>query len=236
MTELRTLALIHAEIDGELDARQRAELARELLAEPQFRALRDDLTRVCGTLEGIAAVEPPPQLRASILAALPPVAAMPAPPRRAAWASAPAARWRYAALFAGALIAATVLYKASIGRGPDANEMAGTMAGSAARSTLIVDTVQVDLGQLTGQARLYRAATGLQLELQLIASAPVDVLVASGGRTQRISGLGRPDSPGGPRTAIALPDPGPGAQTVDLTFLVGGRQVGAAQLRVPAGD
>ena len=203
MIELHTLALIHAEIDGELDAQQRAELARQLLAEPPLRALRGDLKRVCDTLDGVAAVEPPPQLRASILAALPPMAAMPAPPRRGAWASAAAARWRYAALFAGALFAAAFLYKASIGRGPDANEMAGTMAGSAARST-VLDTVQLHLEQLTGRASLYRGATGLHLELQLIASAPVDVLVASGGQTQRISGLGRPDSPGGPRTAIAL--------------------------------
>jgi hypothetical protein len=229
MIELHSLALIHAEIDGELDTQRRAELARQLLAEPQFRALREDLKRVCDTLDGVAAVEPPPQLRASILAALPPVLATPAPPRRAAWATAPAARWRYAALFAGALVAATVLYKAGNGRSPDANEVAGTLGGSAARSTVIVDSVHLELDQVTGRASLYRATTGLNLELQLIASAPVDVLVASGGQTQRISGLG-------PRTAIALPDPGPGAQTVDLSFLVGGRPIGGAQLRVPARD
>ena len=37
MTNARHLELIHAEIDGELDERQRAELARSLLADPEVR-------------------------------------------------------------------------------------------------------------------------------------------------------------------------------------------------------
>jgi anti-sigma factor RsiW len=233
MIESPYLALIHAAIDGELDEHQRAELAGHLLIDPESRALRDALKHVCAALDGIAAVEPPQQLRASILAALPRVAARPQPARRAARWSAPA--WRYAAVFAGALVTGTVLYEAGVGRGPDATEVAGTMAGSGARARVIVDTVRLDLGQVGGQVSLYRAAAGLGLELDLVASAPVDVLVASGDQTLRISGLGRPDSPGGSRTAVALPGVGTRGQTVDLTFLVAGRQIGAATLRIPAG-
>jgi anti-sigma factor RsiW len=72
MTEPTHLELIHASIDGELDERQRSALASHLLANPESRALRDGLKDVCAALEGMAAVDPPPQLRASILAALPP--------------------------------------------------------------------------------------------------------------------------------------------------------------------
>ena len=64
------LRLIHAEIDGELDAAGRAELARWMLADPDGRALRDDLRELCGALDSVAAVEPPPRLRHDILAAL----------------------------------------------------------------------------------------------------------------------------------------------------------------------
>jgi hypothetical protein len=234
MTESPYLALIHAEIDGELDEHQRADLARHLLDDPQSRALRDGLKEVCAALDGIAAVEPPEQLRSSILAVLPPIAARPMPARRAVRWSVPAGGWRYAALFAGALITVALLYQGRIGRGPNANEVAGTMAGSAAHSPGTLDTARVDLGQVTGQVSVYRAGAGLDLELQLAASAPVDVLVVSGGQTQRISGLGRPDSPGGPRTTVALPDLGGGAQTMDLSFLVSGRPIGSAQLKVPA--
>jgi hypothetical protein len=236
MTESPYLALIHAEIDGELDEHQRADLARHLLDDPQSRALRDGLKEVCAALDGIAAVEPPEQLRSSILAALPPVFARPMPARRAVRWSVPASGWRYAALFAGVLITVALLYQGRIGHGPNANEVAGTMAGSGsdAHSPVALDTARVDLGQVTGQVSVYRAGAGLGLELQLIASAPVDVLVVSGGQTQRISGLGRPDSPGGPRTTVALPEFGGGAQTLDLSFLVAGRPIGSAQLKVPA--
>jgi len=233
MTEAAHLALIHASIDGELDEHQRSELAGHLLANPDFRALRDGLREVCAALDGMVAVEPPQDLRAGILQGLPPMAEKPQQARRAMRWSAPLLR--YAAIFAGALIAGTILYAARVGRGPDATEVSGTMAGSGARAPNVVDTVRLDLAQVGGQVSLYRADAGFGLELQLIASAPVDVLVASGEQTLRISGLGRPDSPDGARTTVALPGVGQHGQTVGLTFLVAGRKVGAATLTVPAG-
>ena len=43
MADVGYLELIHAEIDGVLDERQRAELARRLLADPEARAVREEL-------------------------------------------------------------------------------------------------------------------------------------------------------------------------------------------------
>jgi len=57
---------------------QRAELASHLLANRSRARLRDGLKDVCAALEGMVAAEPPQQLRASILAALPAMAARPA--------------------------------------------------------------------------------------------------------------------------------------------------------------
>jgi len=70
------LVLINAEIDGDLDAAQRAELARTLLADPKARELRDDLRRLCQTLDAVPLVDPPPGLQESILAAMPQMAPM----------------------------------------------------------------------------------------------------------------------------------------------------------------
>ena len=232
MTEPTHLELIHASIDGELDEPQRSALASHLLANPESRALRDGLKDVCAALEGMAPVDPPPQLRASILAALPPRAARPLPARRARW-SAPI--WRYAAVFAGALIAGTIWYDARVGHAPDATEVSGTMTGPGNRTGDILDTVRLDRGPVEGRVSLYKAAAGMGLELELVAGAPVDVLVANGGQQLRISGLGMPGGPGGPRMRVALPGVGTGGQTVGLTFLVGGREVGTATLSVPAG-
>ena len=71
MAESAQLALVHAEIDGELDDRQRAELARCLLADPAFRATRDELRRLCGRLDAMEQVDPPAELLDGILASLP---------------------------------------------------------------------------------------------------------------------------------------------------------------------
>src|SRR5215469_9687627 len=134
MTDSEYAALVHAEIDGELDGRQRAELARRLLADPEARAVREDLLRLRTMLDSTGDAEPPAQLRANILHALP---VPTTPPRQFAW-SAP--RWRYAAVIAGVLGLATVVYETVDGSRPGSAEVAGTIAASRAPASL--DTVR----------------------------------------------------------------------------------------------
>jgi hypothetical protein len=224
MTDSGHLALIYADIDGELDARQRHELARYLLADPEARALREDLRRLCTTLDALGDVDPPQQLRQSILDALPQSTTA----LTRSWWSAP--RLRYAALIASVLAAGTVVYETVEAPGP-ATDAAGTMAAPAARAT--VDTVRLGNGPVSGRVSLYRDRTGLGLKFELVASAPVDVLVASDGHTLRVNGLGGREGRGGPRTAVALPGFEMRGEAVDLTFLMDGRPVGSATLRAP---
>lgn len=225
MADSARLSLIHAEIDGEIDARQRAELARALLADPEVQVLREDLRRVCAALDALEAVEPPQELRQSILDALP--QSTPSPAR--SWWSAP--RLRYAALIAGVLAVGTILYETVESPRPDASEVAGTMAAAGAPTTL--DTVRLGNAAVSGRVNLYRDRAGLGLEFELVASAPVDVLVVSDGHTLRVNGLGVRDAPGGPRTTVALPGFGRSGEAVDVTFLMAGREVGRATLRAP---
>ena len=91
MTDDERMALIHAELDGDLSSEQRADLARLLLADPQARALRDELKSVCSRLDAVEQVEPPPQFEESILNQLPSVPAV-TTYRRASFG-----RWRLAA-------------------------------------------------------------------------------------------------------------------------------------------
>ena len=97
------MALIHAELDGDLSSQQRADLARLLLADPQLRALRDELKGLCNRLDAIGQVEPPPQLKDSILNRLRSVRVAPTY-RRASFG-----RWRRAAMVAGQLMAGTIV-------------------------------------------------------------------------------------------------------------------------------
>jgi hypothetical protein len=225
MTESGHLALIHAEIDGELDGQQHGELARYLLADPEARALREDLRRLCTALDALEDIDPPQQLRQSILDGLPQSTAS----RARSWWSAP--RLRYAALIAGVLAVGAILYETVDGPRPATSDVAGTMAAAGAPTTL--DTVRLGNGVVSGRVSLYRDRAGLGLKFELVASAPVDVLVASDGHTLRVNGLGMRNGPGGPRTAVALPGFGMGGDAVDVTFLMAGHQVGRATLRVP---
>ena len=221
------LALIHAEIDGELDERQRAALSRLLLADPATRALRDEMRRICKALDSVSEVEPPAQLRADILAALP---QMQARKSRVAW---PMPRWRYAAVLAGVLIVGTVVFRVMGSQGPAASEMAGTLA--APRAPVTVDMVQLSPGPVSGRVSLIRDGGRLSLALELVANAPVDVLVANEGHSFRVSGLGPQMGPGAGPTTIALPRFGSDGQPVSLTFLMGDHEVGRAVLKEPVG-
>jgi len=229
MTDSALLELLHAEIDGELDGQQRGELARHLLADPEVRALREEFQRLCAALDAVADVEPPLELPQSILAALPQSTMRPA----WSWWSGP--RLRYAAVIVAVLIAGTVVYESLHGLRPSPSDVAGTMAPADAPTT--VDTVRLDNGVVLGRVSLYRDRRELGLRFEVSAGAPVDVLVASDGHTLRINGVGRQAKPaqGKPGVlTVALPGFRMGGQTVDLTFLMAGRQVGSATLRTVA--
>jgi anti-sigma-K factor RskA len=226
MADTENLALINAEIDGELDARQRGELARRLLADPDTRVLRDQLHRLCALLDTVEEVEPPSQLQGKILGALPPA---PLPLRRPGWSLPP---WRYAALAAGILVVAVVGFETVNTIGPASTELVGTIAATRGRTTL--DTVRLPSGPVAGRVSLYRDAAGLGLSFELVAGTPVEVLVASDGHTLRVKALGSTTGPVATSTSVALPGFG-GSRTVDLTFLKSGRAVGRATLNVPDG-
>ena len=227
MADSERLALIHAEIDGELEGRQRAELARALLADPEVQALREDLRRVCAALDALEEVDPPQELSRSILDALP----QSTPSRARSWWSAP--RLRYAAVIVAVLTAGTVVYEIVYGPKPFTTEILGTM-GPAGET--ILDAVRLEGGPVAGRVSLYRDRAGLGLKLEVSASEPVDVLVASGGHSLRINGVGSQDKPGQGKPGVltvGLPGARMGGQTVEVTLLMAGRQVGSATLRTP---
>ena len=222
MADAAQLALIHAEIDGELNDRQRAELARCLLADPETRALRDQLRHVCGKLDAVGQVDPPGQLLTGVLAALPQTRPQ---PLRFQW---PAGSWRYAAMLAGVIATGAIVFQVTDWQGGAASaEMAGTLAGPRAAQT--VDSVDFNESVVSGQVSLTRDDSGLGLALELAARAPIDVVVASGKHMLRINGLGAE------RRIVSLPGFEGAGRQVDLTVMVGGREVARATLRETSG-
>jgi hypothetical protein len=228
MTDPRLNELIQADIDGELDAQQRAELARRLLADPAARAERDELRRVCTSLDAIPQVEPPPDLRDNVLAALPhsrPLTRTARAAARDAWVS--THRWRYAALLAGVAAAGAVVFQTVRGPGPAGTEAAGTMV------TGVLDRAQLD-GPVSGTVALYRDGTGLGLRFDLAASGPVRVVIVNDGQTLPLEDAAEPSAAGLHRT-VPLSGITAHGQPLGLTFLLAGRPAGSTQLRLPEG-
>jgi len=225
VTDDERMALIHAELDGDLSTEQRADLARLLLADPQARALRDELRSLCSRLDAVGQVEPPPQLKESILNRLPSVAVA-TTYRRASFS-----RWRLAAMVAGLLMAGALVYETVQGPSPGSRETAGTMAADAATT---VDSVALGTGPVIGHATLYRDKGGLAVELQVSAAEPVDVLIATGDHTFRINGLGSSNPAESARQSVALPGVRMQGQDIELSFLIGEHTVSRATLHAPS--
>jgi hypothetical protein len=243
MADPGQLALINAEIDGELDAAQRAELARTLLADTKARELRDGLRRLCQTLDAVPLLDPPAGLQESILAAMPQIA--PRPGRRladrpsvTAWRHASTiTAWRYAALLAGILVAGGVMFQLVRGPTPEPTELAGTIALDPAAT--LVDTAQIASGLVSGHISLYRDRAELTLRFEVTASTPIDARVSSEGHILQVigvtSGGGGVSNTAAPRTpaAAALPGVAMHGQNITVTFISDGHPIGSATLRAP---
>jgi hypothetical protein len=132
-------------------------------------------------------------------------------------------------MFAGLLAAGSIVYETVQGPAPASRETAGTMAVDAPTT---VDSVVVGNGPVTGRATLYRDRSGLAVGLEVSAAEPVDVLIATGGHSFRVNGLG---SSNGTRQMVALPGVRMQGQEIELSFLIGERNVSRATLRAPSG-
>jgi hypothetical protein len=227
VTDNERMALIHAELDGDLSGEQRAALARLLLADSQVRALRDELRGLSMRLDGVGQVEPPPRLKDSILSRLGSV------PIRKTYQNTSFARWRLAAMAAGLLVAGTIVFQTMQGPAPGTRETVGTIAADAMTT---VDSVVVGSGSVNGRATLYRDKNGLAVGLEVSAAEPVDVLITTGGHSFRINGLGSSSPVGRGHDTVALPGVRTQGQDVELTFLIGDRTVSRATLHAPSGS
>lgn len=228
MIEERFRELIHAEIDGELTDRQKAELANHLLAHPETRTIRDEIGRVCAALDGIEMVEPPHGLRDSILRAL----QLPAGEIGAGVGSGVRSLFgrgsargpfaiRYAAAVLIALVVAAVAFQVGLESrdGLEVSQLVGTMAGSNDSTTArLADTARVDLRELQGTVRLYDAGGVLVLDFDLAAQHPVNVVAAYAGREVRFSGFVEPGSGENRRYALSLAGPVEPGAAVRLGF------------------
>ena len=236
MIDEKYLELIQAEVDGELLDQDRAELSRFMLANPDAHAVRDELKRLCSTLEQVRPAEPPAELRASILAAV----RLPAPAvgKRSPRSFLPqAGALRYAAAFAGGLIVSAIAFQVASDRGSglDVSEVAGTMVSQdpVSRSGP-VDSVRVSLDQVSGTVSLFRSSSMRVVEFDLAAREPVEVAVVHDGQEARFSGFGQSAGAAAQRYALVLDGAGVEGAPIEIRFLAAGAVIHSESLKVPS--
>ena len=232
--------LIQADLDGELSVAERADLARLLLRDPQARNLHEEFRRTDQLLRDIPAAEPPPGLRAAILAG------------RALWQRpGDSARrpyelpfYRLAAAVLGGLLIVGLAYVLRDGDAPG-SDLQGSLgrAGNPARSGLIAQQDQWSF-QAEGvelDASLRRAGQLLRLELDVSSAihceliAKVDPSKASlvGGpgdaNAMTASGHVAVDAAPGRRSFVLEFS---GVAPIQLQLHAGGRLLGEGELSV----
>lgn len=238
----RTLELIHAELDGELAGATQIELDQRLEADPQARALRDQLGRMAGSLGRMESVVPP-ELHLQLLQATRPRARIISSRERRAQIA------RYGlALAAGMVFAVVGLTLTERSRSSfDPRELAGTMGREAAHPLAAVASRQLQGNQLSGSVALSPAEGHWLLVFDLSSRAPVAVSATYEDAAFRLNGYAQGDagvssfsaSPGrvgfvnqGEQRLALFLEPGSGGP-VKLRFESAGRLLDQAVLQVP---
>jgi hypothetical protein len=157
--------LIQRELDGGLSVPERADLARLLLQDPEARRLHHELRRTDELLHEIPVAEPPPDLRAAILAA-PSRSSRPADAGRRSYAR---SFYRLAAVILGGLLIVGI---ADILLGSDSRRpgLQGSLAGAPQ------DHLSLRAEGVEASALLRRDGQMMKLELTVSAAFPCEVV------------------------------------------------------------
>lgn len=192
MIDERTLELIHAELDDELDAEGRAELRERLQASPEATALRAEMLRMSDALGRVPVIAPPPALHAQLLRPLRGDSAkvIPFPSRQAQII-------RYSLAFAAGMLLAMV--GLSVLEHPrsafDPGQLVGTMGRELAEPPgQVLAQARLDLPEVAGEVSLRPAEGQWLLLFDLDSAQPVEVSAAYDEAAFRLSGYAQGDT------------------------------------------
>jgi hypothetical protein len=153
----RLLELIQADLDGRLDGADKAELARQLLADPAARRLHDELRRTDALLLDLPRAEPPEGLRSSIQAAL----GLSDHNRGGGRAADGGLGWRLAAAVVAGLVVVGLGY-GLLSERRDTTDLQGSIAQSAS-APILVDEATLPAGNGMVTAQLFREGQQMRL-------------------------------------------------------------------------
>jgi hypothetical protein len=178
MIEPRYLELIHGEIDGCNTTAERAELREVLASHPEAARLFRELTQLAQTLDRVEEVDPPPALKANILARLDPQVGT---ARQERWSllRPPRERWlRYAYVAVGGLVLGVLLHHFAFDRGP--RDLSPWLTGTMARTedtAATGSTWTIDVAAVRGTVHLVRHQSLTGILVDLTARTPIEIVL-----------------------------------------------------------
>ena len=166
--------LIQADLDGELSVTDRAELARQLLQDPEIRRLQNEFRKMDQLLRDIGNADVPPGLRAAILSA-PYLSVRHVDPRHRY----DRPSYRIAAAILGGLLIVGLSYVLLDGNAPVMN-LKGSLGAAGGTNTTGLITPQDHLSMRADgvevSVSLRRDGQGLRLELNATTTVPCEVI------------------------------------------------------------
>ncbi len=245
--------LINADIDGEIQGADKAELDAFLAESTEGRALRADLRSLSGSLDALEEVEPPPHLKHVILNSIPPQA--PEQQRIGIIQTILASPvLRYAASFAaGALLMLSIVGSDRIHDSAfdDMSGLVGTMTDPADLGPAD-DKIAITENDVAGTISLRSSGSLLVLDFDLVAGKEIDIVADYTDRTIWFNGFAQLESSGTSvsadtgrvtlrmegkrRYAVFLHNEGDRETQIDLKFLSGNDVLHQASLTYGGAD
>ena len=234
--------LINADIDGEIGAEEKAELQAFLADSAEGRALRDELSSLCGALDAIEEEAPPVHMRHVIMNSIPkpPAPESPTPGFFRALFAAPALRYSLS-FAAGVFLALSIVKSSQVSDTAfdDVTGLVGTVADPI--DAPLAASVSVDELDVAGVVSLRSAGSLLILDFDLVAKNHIEVeadysdpgiwfngfaqLPSEGTTVSAATGRVRLGMAGKRRYAVYLHNQGGRDATVKLRFLAYGQVV-----------
>jgi len=245
--EQEYIDLINADIDGEIEQADKGDLDLLLAENDEARALHTELTMLCGSIDSIEAVSPPPHIRHVIMNSVKPTPAkMESPGILEMLFASPVLK--YSSTFvAGVLLTLSIVSSDQISNRAfdDVTGLVGTISDPISGD--LVNSIAVDNAEVAGQVSLRSTGSMLILDFDLVANSPIEIeadyrdrtiwfngfaqLESSGTTISAKSGSVTLEMEGKRRYAVYLQNGGERGVTVNLRFVTGGEVVHESSLR-----
>lgn len=193
----KIVELINADIDGEISATEKQQLASALADSAEAQAMHTELSGLGAALDALPDLDPPPHLKHTIMAAVP---ASPVAEERPGWLpslfAAPALR--YAAMFvAGSLLTLSLMSSDDMSNRAfsDVTGLVGTISDRVPEGPGVQIT-RIDRPEVAGRVSLRDSGPLLIVDFDLVSSGPVDIVASYADQTVWFNGFAQLESPG----------------------------------------